>query len=135
MRTKIIVLQGVPASGKSTFAKEFVKGKKGWIRVSRDDIRWMRGDYWIPEQEDYISDVEVFMVQKALEKGLNVIIDATNLNQKTIRKWNRISEIYRSEIEFKFFEIGLEEAIERDLKREFPVGEETIRDFYGKYIQ
>lgn len=46
----IVVLQGVPASGKTSWAKEFVKNKKDWVIVSRDSIRESRGDYWIPSQ-------------------------------------------------------------------------------------
>ena len=37
--SKIIVLQGPPACGKSTWAKEYVKDKKDWVIVSRDEIR------------------------------------------------------------------------------------------------
>lgn len=42
---KVIILYGPPASGKSTWAKEFIKEKTQWIRVNRDDIRLMCGDY------------------------------------------------------------------------------------------
>lgn len=44
-KIKILVLQGPPASGKSTFAKEFVKDKPDWIIVSRDEIREGTGKY------------------------------------------------------------------------------------------
>ena len=44
----IIVMVGPPASGKTSWSKEFVKGKSTWIRVNRDDLRLMCGDYWIP---------------------------------------------------------------------------------------
>lgn len=52
---KILVLQGPPASGKSTCARGLVKNNRDWVIVSRDAIRESRGDYWIPEQESYIS--------------------------------------------------------------------------------
>jgi F0F1-type ATP synthase epsilon subunit len=58
------MLQGIPASGKSTWCREFIKGKKDWVIVNRDAIRNMRGDYWIPEQETYISEIEDFMILK-----------------------------------------------------------------------
>lgn len=131
--SRLIILQGVPASGKSTWAREFVKGKKDWVIVNRDSIRDGRGDYWIPEQEEYISDLEEYHVTRALERGLNVIIDATNLNPKTIAKWKQVAKQFSIEPEWVEFTISYQEAIERDSKRERPVGKGVIRDFFNKY--
>lgn len=39
---KLLVLKGLPASGKSTYAKELVN--KGWKRVNKDDLRAMIDD-------------------------------------------------------------------------------------------
>ena len=47
----MIVLQGCPASGKSTWAKEFIKDKPNWVIVSRDEIREGTGKYWVPSRE------------------------------------------------------------------------------------
>ena len=131
--SRLIILQGVPAAGKSTWAREFIKGKKDWVIVNRDSIRDGRGDYWIPEQEGYISDLEEYHVTRALERGLNVIIDATNLNPKTKVKWMQIAGQFSIEPEWKEFKISYQEAIERDSKREKPVGKGVIRDFFNKY--
>jgi predicted kinase len=131
---KIIVLQGVPASGKSTWSKEFVKGKEDWIRVCRDDIRSMRGDYWIPSQESFIDKMEQYAVESALKSGYNVVIDATNFNPKTVAKWMELAQINDTDFEVKRFDIALDEAIRRDSLRERPVGAKVIKDFYHKYV-
>ena len=130
---KILVLQGVPGSGKTTWAREFVNGKKDWVIVNRDSFRNGRGDYWIPSQETYIDNLEEFAVRNAIEEDLNVIIDATNLNPKTINKWIDISKEYFVDVEFKEFKISFEEAIERDSKRERPVGKKVIKRFFRMY--
>lgn len=130
---KVIILQGCPASGKSTWAREFVKGKKDWVIVNRDSIREGRGDYWIPEQEDLISDYEEFQVRKALDRGYNVIIDATNLNPKTQKKWIDIAAEYAIVPEWKEFIISYKEALERDVNRSRPVGKKVLRDFFNRY--
>jgi len=130
---KLIVCQGVPASGKSTWAREFVTGKTDWVIVNRDSIRDGRGDYWIPEQENYISEVEEFQIKSALNNNLNVIIDATNLNPKTIEKWEKIAKEYNATLEYKLFEIPYKEALERDSKRARPVGKKVIDRFYRMY--
>lgn len=130
---KLIILKGVPASGKSTWAREFVKGKKDWVIVNRDSLREGRGDYWIPEQEKFISYLEEFHVFKALEMGFNVIIDATNLNPKTQKKWIDIAESLSVEIEWKEFTVPYDVAVERDKNRERTVGESVIKQFYDRY--
>lgn len=131
---KIIVLQGVPACGKSTWAKEFVKDKKDWVIVSRDSIRESTGMYWCPEREDYISNIEVYQIENAVGCGLNVIIDATNLNPKTIKKWEDLAVHTGSELEYKLFEIDFKTAVERDKGRERPVGEKVIKRFFKMYF-
>lgn len=131
--SKILVLQGPPAASKSTWAREFVKDKTDWVIVNRDSLREGRGEYWIPSQEDYISDLEEFSVKAAINRGLNVIIDATNLNPKTIDKWNKLAKNTKSTIEFKEFYIPFKEAVERDKNRERSVGEKVIKRFYQQY--
>lgn len=132
---KIIVLQGVPASGKSTWAQQFVKENDGWAIVNRDTIRKGFGDgYKITDKaEQYVSECENDQVMNAIKSGFNVIIDATNLNPNTIKKWNDIAEYTGREIEFKEFKISFDEAVERDSKRENPVGEKVIKRFFRKY--
>lgn len=131
--SKILVLCGPPASGKSTHAREFIKGKTDWVIVNRDSIREGRGEYWIPSQEDYISDLEEFSIRAAIKRNYNVIIDATNLNPKTQEKWRKIATETKSSIEFKEFYIPFKEALERDKNRERSVGEKVLKNFYLKY--
>lgn len=134
---KIIVLKGCPASGKSFWAREFIKKNKDYVIVSRDSIRESRGEYWIPEQEDYISDIEVYQIKSALNHNLNVIIDATNLNPKTIKKWEELAEETNSELEFKEFKIDFHTALQRDIERGKnggrAVGKKVLKQFFDKY--
>lgn len=131
---KILVLQGVPASGKSTFARSLVLKDKSYVIVSRDAIREARGEYWIPEHEDYISDIEEFEIRSAIKHNLNPIIDATNLNPKTIAKWKNLAEELNVNIEFKLFEIDFATALERDSKRERAVGKKVLERFFKDYF-
>lgn len=131
---KLLILQGAPASGKSTFARQLAHEDKSYVIVNRDSIRNSRGDYWIPSQEDYITSIEEFSIKNALGRGYNVIVDATNLNPITINKWKVIADEFNAEIEFKMFEISFEDAVARDKLRDNPVGEKVIKDFFRKYF-
>lgn len=134
---KIIVLQGAPASGKSTWAREFVKDKRDWIIVSRDSLREGKGEYWVVEHEDYIKKLAKEAVRLALDCQLNVIIDETNLNPDTLDTWRDLSRLYNADLEIKKFTVSFEEALRRDTERGLQggraVGEKSIRYFFDKY--
>lgn len=134
---KLVILQGIPASGKSTYAKKLVnENPNTHVRVCRDDLRRMRGIYLINDQEKMITDWEMNCIICGLNAGLNVVVDATNLNPKTLKRIEDLAAGKSSiEIEKKLFNTPLEECIARDLKRgEYSVGEAVIKDFYYKYM-
>ena len=56
-KRQILVLQGVPASGKSTFARKLATEHTNWVIVNRDSMRKARGTYWLPSQEGYIASL------------------------------------------------------------------------------
>lgn len=124
---------GLPASGKSTWAKQFVQKNTDWIRVNRDELRNMRGQYWIPKQEGMITAWEDACIMEALKRGYNVIVDATNLKHaKNLGRYQTYKKIDPElVIDCKFFtDVSLEECIERDNNREESVGEDVIRRMY-----
>lgn len=133
MCKKIIVLQGPPACGKSTLARKLHAENKNNVIICRDSIRESRGDYWLPEQEFYIDVIEEMQVKTALDCDLTPIIDATNLNKKTIQKWENIAKMFNCKIEYIECILPYAEALERDSLRSRKVGEKVLRKFYQKY--
>lgn len=133
--SKIIVTQGPPATGKTTWAKNFVKENHHWVIVCRDSIRQSLGEYWVPERENLVSKIEYETIKQSIEMGWNVVIDATNLNKKTIAKWEALADEMDCEIEYKEFWIPFYESVQRDLNpdRDHKVGYKVIYDFYSKY--
>lgn len=138
---------GLPGSGKSTWAKEFVKKNKNYVRVSRDDIRRMRGEYWIPSQESMITDIENAAIIAALRHGKNVIIDATNLSIDRNRNRVRVIKdiltkeglhelVNKLNVSYeRFMDVSLEVLIKRDLNREHSVGKDVITNMYDRYVR
>lgn len=105
------------------------------VIVCRDSIREACGEYWVPSRENYISDIEGGAVIAALEHDMIPIIDATNLNPKTIEKWKAIAEEYNAEVEWievvEPYKVALQRDSNPDRKR--PVGKKVLRNFYTKY--
>lgn len=45
------IIWGLPASGKSTWAKQWVlEDPEHRVRINQDDIRLMLGKYWVPKR-------------------------------------------------------------------------------------
>lgn len=57
---RIILTRGIPASGKSIWAKqEVLKDPEHSVRINRDDLRNMSGKYWVPARENILLLVEI----------------------------------------------------------------------------
>ena len=64
------MLKGLPASGKSTYAKKLAN--KGWTRVNKDDLRAMLNDgKWSRSNEKFVLKVRDFIVADALSECLS----------------------------------------------------------------
>lgn len=81
MQSKLIICRGLPASGKSTWAKQWVlEDPEHRVKINQDDIRLMLGKYWVPSREKLVQQEEALI--EALLKGYDIVIDNTNLNKK-----------------------------------------------------
>lgn len=131
--SKLLLLKGLPASGKSTFAIDLIK--KGWKRVNKDLLREMvDGGVWSRKNEGNILGSEKILVKEFLRQGLNVIIDDCNFAHE--ETWKRIAIESNSEFEIKFFDVPVMECIERDSKRGIKsVGAKVIMGMYNQYIR
>lgn len=130
---KLVVLKGLPASGKSTYAKELVS--KGYHRVNKDNLRAMLdGGKWSKSNEMYVKYAEVDIVKRYLKDGFNVVVDDTNFTYEDM--WKKIAEEFNAEFEVKFFDVPVMECIERDSKRGIDsVGAKVIMGMYNQYLK
>ena len=145
MNNRLFILQGLPGSGKSTFARNLEKTlqHKNIVRVSSDDIRLSclpKGMFHESEVDDkgfqnlvnhHVWDTVHADTKKWLSHGADVIIDATNIK----REWWKTYLQYRSE-EIKLVGIQIhsekDKAIENDLKRLRQVGCEVIERMFDE---
>ena len=134
--SRLIILQGTPCAGKSTWARNQVAGRDDIVIVSRDDIRHSLGDYWVLRREKYVSDIEDHMILHALKMQFDVISDATNLTPERVNHLNKLADEAEAIVEFQKLYVPFREAARRDMNADRPhhVGEKSIREFYEKHF-
>lgn len=133
---KILILIGVPASGKSTWTNDFLRNNPDYVRVSRDGFRHMLRNDGAPEPkiEGLITDLVNDVIYKCLSRKLSIIIDSTNLKRSHIM--DIVNEFkYSADIDFRVFDISLKKAIERDSLRNDreKVGDKRITEMFEDY--
>lgn len=133
--SKVIITRGLPASGKSFFAKQWVlEDPEHRVRINQDDIRLMLGKYWVPSREPLVSHIQQEAICRAMSLGLDIVLDNTNLNPKVLKSLSDVAISNEYEIEYKdFFDTPLSTCIERDKNRELQVTEKVIKGFFEKY--
>lgn len=131
---------GLPASGKSTIAKQLIKNNPTWVRTNKDDLRMMLKD-GTQCTERFVIEAERRLISCLLKEGLNVVVDNTNFNPIHL-KWMK-QEIdwlnnhdLNIELEVKLIDTSLEECLQRNRLR---TGKERVPDsailaMYNKYL-
>ncbi len=134
--SKIIFLKGLPASGKSTWAKEKVNTGK-YMRISKDDIRASMLGKWNKQKEKDVIKIRNNLIRLGVELGRTVIVDDTNLNPVHENSVRGIAQELgvAFELNDSFLSVSPEECVERDLKRQESVGASVIWEMYDKYIK
>jgi len=136
----ILFLVGIPASGKSTFAKELIRRDSSWKRVNKDELRYMIHDEdfkaFDRKKENFVVACRDFVIRQALRDGYNVIVDDTNIHEKHFNTVLQIAESFAQDrgiavtVQVKVFDTPLDECIRRNANRVGPacVPEKVIRD-------
>ena len=137
----------MPASGKSTWSKEWVAQKPTErVRVNKDELRSLlhEGKY-SKGNESQVLFMEKAVIHDALFRGKDVVVDNTHLaetkdglNKHYERIKNHIAQAVSERGDFEmpemkwksFLDVSPEECIKRDLKRPNSVGQNVIWRMY-----
>jgi predicted kinase len=138
----LVLTRGLPASGKSTWARALVASRRPGtiVRVNRDDLRRSMVDaaYATPVDavERRISAAEWRLVRGALLDGVDVVVDATNLRAGVARRWLALAAACGADGHVEDIVADLEECVRRDAARppHERVGEETLRDLHARFL-
>ena len=125
-RPTLIILCGIPGSGKSTYAKNYLERNSNTIHLSSDAIRKeLYGDENIQGNPGDIFTLMQKRAIEALNNGRDVIYDATNVTRKD--RAGIIAACPKfAKIECHIIWAPIEICIKRDADRNRTVGKEII---------
>lgn len=139
-QVKVIMLKGLAACGKTTYARELCLADRDFVRVNKDDIRRefaTHGVEWSHANEKtYILPERDYRILKALGEGRSVIVDDTNLAPKHEARLRELAKIHGASFEVHNFNVPLEECVARDAARPEAerVGEHVIRGMAMQFL-
>jgi len=113
----LYITVGLPGSGKSTYAKEFIKGKDIEY-LSSDELRAVYGK---GEDDQTVTPI-VFghikrKVDEFLKDGKNVLVDATSVNRKERSDYINTAKKYGAKVVALVFKMDRQGLIDRNKKR------------------
>lgn len=134
---KVLILQGLPASGKSQFARELLLANPGrWVRTNKDLLREMaHAGYWSGGNEKFIRKLRDTAILMALEAGKHVVIDDTNFGRNIEQIKKLVKGQARVIVNDSFLKVSVEECIRRDLLRPKSVGKDVILKMYNQFVR
>ena len=136
---EIVCTRGLPASGKTTWAKEWLReDAENRVRMGRDPLRdllYGTRKGLTNAQEGFLSKVQVKGVETALASGKSVVIDDLNLKLSYLEKWRKLAERKGYGWRVQDFDTDIEECVRRDRLRapQVLVGESVIRELHRRF--
>lgn len=127
---RLVLLVGIPGSGKSTLAKKLIA--RGFLCLNADSIREaLYGS--AAEQGDPQQVFGVFFksLEEAMSKGLDIVVDNTNLNPKQRKPiLDRAAKFDYKDVQLWLLDVPLDTCLERNRGRERSVPEDIVANMY-----
>lgn len=123
-RPCLVVLVGLPGSGKSTWA-----ARQGAAVISSDHLRYILSD----DETNQAIHRTVFGLMRLLVRIRIELcrpvtyIDATHLTRRERRPWIKMAELYDCDVDAVFFDVPLEICKQRNAARGRVVPEEALQ--------
>lgn len=133
---KLVVLAGVPGSGKSYFSKTIKKIKPSHVYVvSSDELRKeIGGKQSNLENDSLMWDMFIGLAKVyALDKDGVVILDATHISTDLRVNRNKPLKDLFDQIILVVWDIDKQVVCNQNLQREYPIPPEALEMFFSKF--
>lgn len=132
----IVLICGLPACGKSQFAKTYFKPQE-FKRINRKEIRRMLyemttfEDKWSEKEfssvdEGLVKQIERKLLENLLQNEQKVLIDNTSVSTVSRKSYIQIAQQFRKTIGVVFMNTPVQVCMERNRKKADPVPERII---------
>ena len=139
---KLVILQGPPSSGKTTWANQDALNMEfdhPPVIIRTKDLKWthkQEGGYKI-EDIDYITSTEYALIRTGIEEGRTIFLDACNNNPTRLEFLKKLANELNCEMVIEPFYVPYNTALEWNKKRRYDkenyVPREAITEYYKKY--
>ena len=128
-RQRIVVLVGLPGSGKSSWFK-----RHNVVPLSSDMLRAMLFDDVTQQrfQDLVFSTLRSLLRARMIASMPTNYVDATNLSPHERRSWIKMAHDFGYEMQAVFFDVPVEVCMERNRRRERVVPEDVMQRMAAK---
>lgn len=133
MNATLILTHGLPASGKSTWARQQADLDSNVVIVNRDDIRaelygnrHVGAGNYPSKNEGNVTRHQNDRLKAGFREGRTVILDGVNLNKRALTQVVRLAQDYGVDIAHKYFDTLPVECKKRNAQRQHPVPDSVI---------
>ena len=127
-RQRLVLLIGLPASGKSTISEAFEAA--GWVRINKDSLRKeLYGDESILGDGRAVNKLFYVRLEEALLAGRNILVDNTNVHSLHRKGTLAMAQEHGyARATHVFLDVPLEECLRRNALRERKVPVEAFQE-------
>lgn len=122
----LLMMKGLPKSGKTTYAKKWASEKHNRIRVSWTELLQMMGKEFRKERQTIAFDGALRMMMNALRQDMDVVLDECNLHGSEWGLFYAKAKLLGAHVEWHTMHTPLDECLKRNEEAGCPLLNEQI---------